>query len=37
MILNTTNPRQAILDSFERPILYKNIVILKGNFVLKFV
>ena len=37
MILKKNNPRQAILDSFERPILYKNIVILKGNFILKFV
>ena len=37
MILKKTNPRQAILDSFERPILYKNIVILKGAVVMKFV
>ena len=37
MILNTTNPRQAILDSFERPILYKNGVILNGISVIKYV
>ena len=37
MILIKTNPRDAIIHSFERPILYKDIVILKGNSILKFV
>ena len=36
MILKKNNPRQAILDSFERPILYKNIVILNGIRILKY-
>ena len=37
MIIKENNPRQAIIDSYNRPILYKNIVILNGISVIKYV
>ena len=37
MILKISNPRDTIIHIFERPILYKNVVILNGRTVIKFV
>ena len=37
MILKKCNPREAIIQSYQRPILYKNVVILNGRTVIKFV
>ena len=37
MILKIDAPRQAIMTSFDRPVLYKNIVLLNGSVVVKFV
>ena len=37
MILKKNNPRQAIIHSYNRPILYKNYVLLNGTVVMKFV
>ena len=37
MILKTKCPRTAILTSYKRPVLYKNIVLLNGAVVIKFV
>ena len=37
MIIKEKNPRQAIMTSFDRPVLYKNIVILDGRSLVKFV
>ena len=37
MILKKSNPRDAIIHSYTRPILYKNVVILNGRTVIKFV
>jgi hypothetical protein len=37
MIIKENNPRQAIMTSFDRPVLYKNIVILDGRSLVKFV
>tara|TARA_B100000768_G_C11224975_1_gene352323 strand:+ start:1052 stop:1165 length:114 start_codon:yes stop_codon:yes gene_type:complete len=37
MILKENNPRQAIIHSFERPIPYKNGVILDGIRIIKYV
>jgi hypothetical protein len=37
MIIKKNNPRQAIMTSFDRPVLYKNIVLLNGSVVVKFV
>ena len=31
MILKITNPREAIIESFNRPVLYKNYILLKGT------
>ena len=37
MIIKENNPRQAIITSYKRPIMYKNIVLLNGSVVMKFV
>tara|TARA_B110000027_G_C15927528_1_gene215441 strand:+ start:460 stop:573 length:114 start_codon:yes stop_codon:yes gene_type:complete len=37
MILKKSNPRQAIIHSFERPIAYKNGVILDGIRIIKYI
>jgi hypothetical protein len=37
MIINENNPKEAIITSFDRPVLYKNIVLLNGSVVVKFV
>jgi len=37
MILNITNPRTAIIQSYNRPVLYKDVVLLNGKVVIKFV
>ena len=31
MILKENNPRQAIITSYKRPVLYKDIVLYKGR------
>jgi hypothetical protein len=31
MIIKENNPRQAIITSYNRPVLYNNIVLYKGN------
>ena len=30
MLLKTTNPRQAIIESYRTPVVYEGIVIYKG-------
>jgi hypothetical protein len=37
MIIKENNPKEAIITSFDRPVLYKNIVLLNGSVVVKFV
>ncbi len=37
MILKIDSPRQAVMSSYNRPILYKNVVILNGQVIIKFV
>ena len=37
MIIKENNPRQAIITSYNRPVLYKNHILLKGAVVMKFV
>jgi len=36
MILKKNNPRQAIIHSYNRPVLYKNHILLNGAVVVKF-
>ena len=36
MIIKENNPRQAIIDSYNRPILYKNHILLNGAVVVRF-
>jgi len=36
MILKITNPREAIIESFNRPVLYKNYILLKGTRAMRF-
>ena len=36
MIIKENNPRQAIMTSYKRPVLYKNHIIMDGAVVLKF-
>jgi len=36
MILKIPNPRQAIITSYKRPVLYKNHILLNGAVVVKF-
>ena len=36
MILKITNPREAIIESFNTPVLYKNYILLKGTRVVRF-
>ena len=37
MIIKENNPRQAIMTSYNRPVLYQNHILLDGAVVLKFV
>ena len=37
MIIKENNPKEAIITSFDRPVFYKNIVLLNGSVVVKFV
>ena len=37
MILKISKPKEAVISSYNRPILYKNVVILNGQVVIKFV
>ena len=37
MIIKVNNPRQAIMTSYNRPVLYQNHILLDGAVVLKFV
>jgi hypothetical protein len=37
MIIKENNQKEAIITSFDRPVLYKNIVLLNGSVVVKFV
>ena len=36
MIIKENNPRQAIMTSYKRPVLYKDHIIMDGAVVLKF-
>ena len=36
MIIKENNPRQAIMTSYKRPVLYKDHIIMDGSVVLKF-
>ena len=36
MIIKENNPRQAIITSYSRPVMYKDFVLLNGKVVLKF-
>jgi len=36
MILKKSNPRDAIIQSYTRPIAYKNYVLLDGVVIIKF-
>jgi len=36
MILKISNPRQAIITSYNRPVLYKNHIIMDGAVVVRF-
>ena len=36
MILQIDSPRQAIISSYVKPIMYKNFVLMKGKVVIKF-
>ena len=37
MILKISKPKEAVISSYNRPILYKNAVILNGQVIIKFV
>ena len=37
MIIKENNPRQAIIKSFFKPVLYKDYVLLNGAVVMKVV
>jgi len=37
MILKKSNPRQAIIQSYSRPIDYKDYILLDGVVVIKFI
>ena len=36
MILKTPNPKTALIQSYNRPVLYKNHILLNGAVVVKF-
>ena len=36
MIIKIDNPRQAIMTSYNRPVLYKNHILLNGAVVVRF-
>ena len=36
MILKIPNPRQAIITSYKRPVLYNNIVLFNGRRLFRF-
>jgi hypothetical protein len=36
MILKIDSPRQAVISSYNRPVLYKNHILLNGAVVVKF-
>ena len=36
MFLKIHNPRQAIIQSYNRPVLYKNHILLNGAVVVRF-
>ena len=36
MIIKENNPRQAIITSYNRPVLYNNIVLYKGCRLIRF-
>ena len=36
MILKENNPRQAIMTSYKRPVLYQNHILLDGAVVVQF-
>ena len=36
MILKISNPRDAIIQSYNRPVLYKNHILLNGAVVVRF-
>jgi hypothetical protein len=36
MILKTHNPKTAIIQSYNRPVLYKNQILLNGAVIVKF-
>jgi hypothetical protein len=36
MIIKIDNPRQAIMTSYKRPVLYKNHIIMDGAVVVRF-
>ena len=36
MIIKENNPRQAIISSYVKPIMYKDFVLMKGKVVIKF-
>ena len=35
-VLEITDPRQAIITSYKRPVLYKNVVLFKGSRLIRF-
>jgi len=37
VLLKTTNPRQAIIESYRTPVVYEGIVIYKGIKLLVFI
>ena len=37
MKIKESNPRQAIITSYKRSVLYKDFVLLNGSVVMKFV
>jgi len=36
MIIKENNPRQAIISSYVKPIMYKNFVLIRGKVLVKF-
>jgi len=36
MIIKENNPRQAIMTSYKRPVLYNKIVLFKGSRLIRF-
>ena len=36
MIIKKNNPRQAIISSYVKPIMYKNFVLIRGKVLVKF-